>query len=298
VNLLTLVQQATAEMGLQPPTYVVGNPQADTIQQFALLNAAGAEITRSYPWEALNKEYSLTTVYQQIAGSVTVGSNTITGLASTTGIDPTYMVVGLGVPQDTFVVSMTTYTVTLSNVCVANASDTYLFAKCMYSLPSDFDRMTDNTQWDKSKRWQMLGPETPQQWQWIKSGYIATGPRIRYRLMGGQLALWPPLSSNEVLRFEYVSNGWCTDNAGNVKQMFTNDADTCIWPDRLMILGLKMKYFEVKGFDATAYTRDFFNELGVAKTMDSTSPTLSLAPRASSILIDATNIPDSGYGLP
>jgi hypothetical protein len=116
--------------------------------------------------------------------------------------------------------------------------------------------------------------------------------------MGGKLALWPPLSSNEVLRFEYVSNAWVTDSLGNPKTLFSADNDVCIWPDRLMVLGLKMKYFEVKGFDATAYTRDFDEELQRAKSFDSPAATLSMAPKPSSILIDSTNIPDSGYGLP
>jgi len=54
--MLQLIQQATGEMGLAVPTYVAGNTNQDTVQQLALINAAGRELSRQYPWQALNKQ--------------------------------------------------------------------------------------------------------------------------------------------------------------------------------------------------------------------------------------------------
>jgi hypothetical protein len=63
-----------------------------------------------------------------------------------------------------------------------------------------------------------------------------------------------------------------------------------------MVLGIKKKYFEIKGFDVTALTRDYEKQLNIAKAADAGSPTLSMAPRKSSVLIGWENIPDSNYG--
>jgi hypothetical protein len=63
-----------------------------------------------------------------------------------------------------------------------------------------------------------------------------------------------------------------------------------------MVLALKYKYFSIKGFDTTDIKRDYDMQLGIAKSSDAGSPTLSMAPRISSVLIGWENIPDSNYG--
>ena len=297
-TLLQLIQQATGELGLTVPNSVAGNSSTDTVQQLALLNALGNEIQREFEWQALDKEYRLTTQYLVTTGDLSANSAVITNLASTTGLDSTYMVTGTGINQDTYIVSVDSATqVTLSQAASASGTSVSLtFGKTKYSLPSDFDRQINRTHFDKSKRWEMLGPESAQQWQWLKSAYISTGPRIRYRILGGYFQIWPILSTPEYLGFEYISNGWVTSASGTTKSSFTVDTDTCIFPDRLMVLGLKMKYFEIKGFDATAFTRDFQDQLSIAKANDAGAATLSFSPRISSVLIGWENVPDSGYG--
>ena len=297
MNMLQLVQAATGEMGLAVPTYVAGNTAQDTIQQLALLNAVGSEIQRGWDWQALTTEYRFTTSYTQTTGTTTSGSAIVTGIPSTTGIDTTYMVTGTGINTDVYVQSVDSSTqVTLSQVATASGSVTLNFCKTKYANPSDFDRQVDRTQWDKTRHWEMLGPETAQQWQWLKSGYISTGPRMRFRRLGGTFQIWPPIAANEYLGMEYVSKNWALSSTGTGKESFTADTDTCIFPDRLMVLGLKKKYFEVKGFDTTALVRDYLDELNISKANDMGSATLSFAPQVSQVLIGVANIPDSGYG--
>ena len=74
------------------------------------------------------------------------------------------------------------------------------------------------------------------------------------------------------------------------------DTDTCIFPDALMRALIKLKYFEVKGFDTTAYYRDYTQQRDLAKANDAGSQTLAMNPRPASILIGWENIPDSNYG--
>ncbi len=295
--MLQLVQQASAELGLAVPSSVAGNQTQDVVQMLALLNAVGYELARQYPWQALNTEYRFSTQYSTQTGTTTNGSAVVTGLTDTSSLDTTYMVTGTGINQYTYVLTVDSATqVTLSQAATVSGSASLTFSKVKYAMPAGFDRITDRTQWDKSKRWEMLGPETPQQWQWLKSGYISTGPRMRWRQMGGYFQVWPPMSTNEYLGFEYVSSYWAQDASGTRVPSLTLDTDTAIFPDRLMVLGLKLKYFETKGFETTALFRDYNMQLEIAKSADGGAPNLSMAPRMSTALIGWVNLPDSGYG--
>lgn len=296
-TMLQLIQQTTGEMGLSIPTFVAGNTAQDTIQQFALLNAVGSELQREFDWQRLQTEYRFTTQYLSTTGTIASGSAVVTALGSTTGLDATYMVSGTGINQDTYVLTNDSSSqVTLTQAATASATETIVFGKTKYSMPSDFDRQIDRTHYDKSKRWEMMGPETPQQWQWLKSSYISTGPRLRYRLMGGYLQIWPMMSTSEYIGFEYVSKNWVLDASNSGKSSFTVDTDTCIFPDRLMVLGLKAKYFEVKGFDSTKFQSDFEAQKSIAKAHDAGAKTISMAPQMAGVLITQANLPDSNYG--
>jgi hypothetical protein len=296
--MLQLVQQVTNELGVPTPVSVVGNTNQDVIQILALMNASGYELLRKADWRELTKTYGFFTSYTTTTGTYTTSALTITGIPSTASLDTTYMVVGTGIPNATFISSVDSATqVTLSNYSTSNVTNgTIYFQKVKYALPSDYDSIVPRTQWDKSKHWEMLGPESAQQWEWLLSGFISTGPRIRWRLLGGYFQIWPGYSANENLGFEYRSKGWALSSGGTVQNSFTADTDTCIYPDRLMVLSTKLKYFQAKGFDTTALYRDYLTEFETSVAQDTSAANLSFAPRPGSVLIGWDNIPDSGYG--
>jgi len=296
-TLLQLVQQATGEMGLNQPTQVVGNSSSDVIQLYSLINSVGYEVQRDHNWEALDKEYRFYTVYTTLTCTLVEDSVNVTTVESTTGLSNLYIVTGTGINQDTYVNTVTgAHTLTLTQAATQSGVFTLYFSQAKYPLPSDWDRQVDRTHYDKSKRWEMLGPTDAQQWQFLKSSYISTGPRIRYRILGGYFQVWPAMNTDEYLGFEYMSNQWATSSAGVTQSSFLADSDTCIFPDRLMVTALKKKYFEIKGFDSTAFTRDYLQQLSFAKANDSGSATLSFAPTPGAILIGFENIPDANYG--
>lgn len=297
-TMVQLVQQVSAEIGLVVPATVAGNTSADVTQILALMNASGYELLRRHDWRELTKPYRFTVQYLATTGTWSSAAATITNIPSTAGLDATYMAVGTGINQDTFILSVDSPTqVTLNQLPSSAGTDASItFAKTKYALPLDYDSTVPRTHWDKSKRWEMLGPESPQQWEWLLSGYISTGPRIRWRLYGNYFQIWPPTTTAEYLGFEYRSKGWAISAAGAVKNSFTADDDTCVYPDRVMVLMTKLKYFEAKGFDTTALYRDFISELETVMAQDMSAATLSFAPRPGTVLIGYDNIPDSGYG--
>jgi hypothetical protein len=297
-TMLQLVQQVTGELNLSVPSFVIGNTSQDVQQVLALMNASGYELTKEYDWQALEKEYRFYTQYVATTGDTTEGSYVITNIPSTTGLTTQYSITGTAVNQDTYVTSVDSDTqITMSQTASSTTvGETVNFSQTIYDLPSDFETITDRTQWDKTKHWEMLGPEDAQQWQWLKSGYISTGPRVRWRILGGQFQIWPPMTTTEYLGFEYRSKGWAESSTGTVKNSFTADSDTTFFDDRIMVLYTKLKYFQVKSFDTTALQQDYQRYLSVVKANDKGSATLSFAPYPSKVLIGYANIPDTGYG--
>ena len=294
---LQLIQQATGEMGLAVPNSAVGNTNTDVIQILALLNGVGYEVIRKYQWQATSKQNLFQTNYLNTTGTVTTGSAVITGIPSTAALSARYQVTGNGILQNSQIVSVDSLTqVTITQQATSSATGQALsFSQTQYAMPSDYDRQIDRTHWDKTQHWQMIGPETAQQWEWLTSGYISTGPRVRYRIFGSYFQIWPPQATQHYLGFEYISNAWAASAAGVAKTSFTVDTDTCIFPDRLMVLGLKHKYFQAKGL-GDVFKQDYMDEMSIAYANDAGSQTLAMAPQITEVLISWNQIPDSGLG--
>jgi len=297
-TMLQLVTQVTNELGVSTPASVAGNTNQDVIQILALMNASGYELLKKHDWRRLTRRHTFSTESIETTGDVLDNTYVVTNIPTTAGLDTTYQVVGSGISNATYIVSVDSLTQVTVNQPMTG---TYVggaisFQKVKYDLPFDYDATVPRTHWDRSKHWEMLGPSDPQQWEWLLSGYISTGPRIRWRLLGKYFQIWPGVSSGELLGYEYRSQAWAEATDGTPKNSFTNDSDVCIYPDRVMVLMTKLKYFEAKGFDTTAMYRNYLTELETVQAQDMSSANLSFAPRPGTVLIGYDNIPDGNYG--
>lgn len=296
-TLLTNIQDVCLELGLPVPQAVVSSTDQTTLQLLALMNRVGDMLSTEKDWQVLYGEYRFQTVYYTYTGDTTLGSTTISNLSSVAGLSTDFMVIGNGVMQDSVVTAVGADSATISIPATATATgQTFTFGQVKYAMPSDFGRMVDKTQYNKSNRWAVIGPKDAQEWQWLKSAYISTGPRMRFRMTGNKFTVWPMPSAAVTLGFEYVTNTWAQSSAGVGKTKFTADDDVSLFPDRLMVLGTKLKFYEIKGFDTTTLTADFVRELEKFKAMEAGSDTISLAPKYPSVLLTQNNLPDTGFG--
>ena len=299
-TMLQMVQQTAAELNLAVPSFVVGNTSQDVQQILALMNGAGYDLLKEYDWQALQVQYRFYTQSFTANATTVNGSATLTFEAGTdlSNVTSQWQLSGYNIPQDTYVVSAnnTTKVVVMSQFATGNGVQSVVCAQTAYDLPDDFETITNRTMWDKSKHWEMLGAEDAQQWQWLKSGYISTGPRVRWRILGGTFQVWPPMNTQEYLGFEYRSNAWAESATGTLLQQFTNDSDTTFFDSRIMVIYTKLKYFQIKGFDTTSLTQDYQRYLSIAKANDKGAPNLSFNPNPSKVLIGWANVPDTGYG--
>lgn len=296
-TVLQNLQDVCLELGLPLPSAGFSSTDDSVLQLLALMNRLGNILATENDWQALSAEYRFQTVYYQYTGDVTAGSNVITNLSSVAGLSTDFMASGTGIQQDSFLTSIgaTTATMTIPSTQTATGI-TITFGQAKYSMPSDYARMVNKTQYNKSNRWSVIGPKDAQEWQWLKASYVVTGPRMRFRIMGDKFTLWPMPASQLVMGWEYISKNWAVNSSGAGKAKFTADDDTCVFPDQLMVMGTKLKYFEIKGFDTTVLLADYQRELSKWKAAESGADTLSLAPKYANFLLTANNLPDTGFG--
>jgi hypothetical protein len=170
-----------------------------------------------------------------------------------------------------------------------------------YPLPEDWAGPIDQTEWDRTNHWSLIGQDTPQQWQTLKSGIVALGPRLRYRYINDTIEIFPkPASINGLfspyqLSFEYYANGWVITPTGATANEAISDGDRAVYPNRLMVNGIKLKLWEIKGFDTNALTKDYDASFAQAMSRNQGAPRLSLSPRVSPIYIGPWNISDGNW---
>lgn len=164
-----------------------------------------------------------------------------------------------------------------------------------YALPADWSYFVDQTQWDQTSRWPLMGPKSSQEWAWLKSGVVAQGPRTRYRVVANSLYLHPTPSSPLTLYFEYIRNTWVIDKNGVYANQIVYDEDIPQFDAWLLIKFLKLKLWQVKGFDTTAFMDDFLRVFDAQTGKSAGAPILSMTRRVPSMLIGGHNIPDGSW---
>lgn len=96
-----------------------------------------------------------------------------------------------------------------------------------YTLPSDFHQMLSGTQWDQTQGWQVDGPLSDQDWNYVQYGFITSLTRKRFRVFGsnfnlGQIFIDPAPSSGEILSFDYIRSQWFFPQAWGASEAVTS----------------------------------------------------------------------------
>lgn len=296
MTLLQLIQQVCNELGLNAPLAVTSSQDPQIKQLYALLNRHGHDLSRRFEWERLNKEYLITTVAVAATTTTTLNS-AVLALPSTAGITTNFGIMGGGIAPFAMVKSVDSATqITMNMPATASGTRSLTYSQVAYPLPSDWLKQIPQTEWDRSNRWPMLGPKSPQEWQSFKSGIVYAGPRERFRIQGGAFQVNPPPPNGLTFAFEYISSAWAMNSSGAAQQTLAADTDTTIFDDSLMVVGLKMRWKAAKGLDYTADGQEFNGLLSDIKAQDKSSPRLSLSPCSGDIYLSTNNIPDGSWG--
>ena len=299
-TLLELVDQVSGELGLTQPPLVIGSSNNQTIQLLALAQRLGKDLVRDFEWQKLVKAYIWQTQNAvSTTGTITANSKIITNIPSTANLQVGNVITGTGQTPYAEILTIDSSTqVTLNApVTTSTASVSMTFAKQDYDLPSGYDRMISDTNWDRTDHWRNLGTKSSQDWQFLQGGIISIGPRERYRIYNGKFRIFQALTTVYNFSFEYVSNYWvcAAGSSEGTKAQFTADTDTCVFPDDLMMAGLKFYFLKAKKLDYGIELGEFTRALSYNKAQDVPVPSMSLAPVGMNQLVGPWSVQDGNW---
>ena len=170
-----------------------------------------------------------------------------------------------------------------------------------YPLPADWRYFRDQSQWDRTNHWPLLGPKSAAEWAFLKGGIVASFPRMRYRVKNDNLCFFPkPESTSQYsMAMEYIKSYWVqntdsTDQKPNA-DMIKNDGDIPWFDPWLLIKFTKLKFYQLKGFDTSGVQGDFMRVFEALKGKDTGAPVLSLNVQKSPYFIGIQSIPDGSW---
>ena len=299
-TLLELVDQVSAELGLTQPPLVVGSTNNQTIQLLALAQRLGKDLVRDFEWQKLVKAYIWQTQNAvSTTGNITANSTVITNIPTTAALQVGNVITGTGQTPYAEILTIDSNTqVTLNApVTTSTASVSMTFAKQDYDLPSGYDRMISDTNWDRTDHWRNLGTKSSQDWQFLQGGIISIGPRERYRIYNGKFRIFQALTTVYNFSFEYVSNYWvcAAGSSEGTKKEYTADTDTSVFPDDLMMAGLKFYFLKAKKLDYGIELGEFTRALSYNKAQDVPVPSMSLAPVGMNQLVGPWSVQDGNW---
>lgn len=305
---LELLGKAADQLKLARPTSVLAtDPQTRQLLEF--LNLAGEEIAKAKIWEELVAELIIEfgaptqMLVDTVAGdsTITVASSAVISAAGAAS----WAVSGNGVQIGCRVASVTNSTTIelTETVDVSQSGATFTFVQDSFDLPADYYADVPQTQWDRRFQWRMLGPDTPQRDQQLRSGIVALGPRRRFRQTGfpKRFRIWPPPTASSdypgTLVREYRSKYWVERASGVRDRLFTANDDGHVYPsDQMLVNGVKWRYWQINGLAYEDFRRDYFEEIEGEKAVNQgDAPVLSTNSRGASHLISSANVQDGNF---
>ena len=169
-----------------------------------------------------------------------------------------------------------------------------------YILPTDYFCPIPATHWDTTNQWEMI-PVDDREFNQLLYGYFDGSTRTFFRIFGrhteDQFRVYPtPGSTNLTLQFDYMSSAFAYTSPGpNWDESISADTTTLAFDDDLLILGLKMKWYQMKGLDWTPYADEYSLKIDRARGRWEGSRKVSLI--GCGISSAMPNIPEGSFTL-
>jgi|TARA_R110002051_G_scaffold325625_1_gene429517 hypothetical protein len=183
-------------------------------------------------------------------------------------------------------------------------TDKVTYPTGVYPLPTDFDEMIQQTQWDQTNRLPLYGSLTPQDWEYLEGRQLANFTiYASFRKREGKMYMYPsPPPDGHVIQYEYISRGWVESiaDAGTYQDHVEKGGDIIQYDPPLVMAFVKLKFFEARGFDTTKAEGAFNRAFEGACSSDVPAPILNVSGdfRRYPYLDAARNVPSTGYGDP
>lgn len=174
-----------------------------------------------------------------------------------------------------------------------------------YAFPTDYDRQINRTQWDRDNHWPLIGPMSPQEYQWRVSGITVSTPRRRWRIKGSSAAefyMYPvPTASDagKIMVYEYISKNWCQSSGGTGQTAWAADTDTGVIGENLMGMGIKWRFLKAKGLNYDEEFREYESACDRDFAQAGGGMTLSISNRSTVVVgLTPLNVLDGNWPGP
>lgn len=140
--------------------------------------------------------------------------------------------------------------------------------------------MMPGTFFDRSQNLEIKGPLSAEEWQ-RRQAMQLSGTCYEFREWQGQIWLSPDGVEGADMAFEYRSKYVVVDAVTDApdliyKPKFTLDTDTCLIPEDILLLGLRYKWREDNGFDATNLKASFESVLATFQAQEGVKRKVSM----------------------
>lgn len=127
-----------------------------------------------------------------------------------------------------------------------------------YNLPSDFDRIINETFWNSTNNDPVLGPQTAKEWRILKNSTVS-GATINdyFRIRAGQTLIFPIPSSVESFVYEYVTDLIVDDSGGTGQTGWEADTDVPNVDEYLVRLDATWRLLSMQGKPYAEKQREF-----------------------------------------
>lgn len=133
-----------------------------------------------------------------------------------------------------------------------------------YALPSDFQKFSNITFWNRTAYERMEGPVSNSTWELLRSGNLAAVGGVQYfRIAANLFAIYPTPTATETIAYQYYSTNWITG-----KSAFSDDADVPLIDNDVMVLDIRWRFLSAKGLPWESERADFEDALAVARADD------------------------------
>jgi len=135
-------------------------------------------------------------------------------------------------------------------------------------LPTDFLRFVPDSMYNRTTRFRVTGPLTPDEWQGHQAALV-TRVYDAFTLRGNIFLMAPTPAAGETIAYEYITKNIGTDTTlATARSAFTVDTDVPYLDDELITLGVIWRYRKAEGQDYSEEYREFELRLNDLIKMD------------------------------
>lgn len=159
------------------------------------------------------------------------------------------------------------------------------------SIASDYNRIIDQSMWDRTGTRRVRGPLDAFAWQRVKGSTTDASIEYWFRIRGGELLFWPEPPAGSSVYFEYISKNWV--NGASPSDSFAADTDATYLDERLIEYGVIWRFLKQKGMPYEDALAEFRNRREKLLIHDKGNPILSMDAGPDGTFTD--NIPESNW---